>query len=90
MVIQERRGLTTHMAHTANRFADEGVRCTGSAWAEPPPKREGKRCRSCNYLSTGLRRAADYLLSRIEVVRRDSRSRWILRGSAFALQLSVQ
>ncbi len=55
IVIQEWWGLTTHMAHMADRFADEGYVALAPIFtAEPPRTTKVKRYSCCwGYPSTG-------------------------------------
>jgi carboxymethylenebutenolidase len=96
IVIQEWWGLTSHMAHMADRFADEGyVALAPDLYGGTTTHDEGEALRLLLELpvdraASDLRGAVDYLLSRDEVVGETVGVVGFCMGGAFALQLAVQ
>jgi carboxymethylenebutenolidase len=96
IVIQEWWGLTTHMAHMADRFADEGyVALAPDLYGGPTTHDESEALQLLLELpvdraAKDLRGAVDYLLSRHEVVGETLGVVGFCMGGAFALQLAVQ
>ena len=96
IVIQEWWGLTTHMAHTADRLAGEGyVALAPDLYGGATTHDEGEALQLLLELpvdraTRDLRGAVDYLLSRDEVVGETVGVVGFCMGGSFALQLAVQ
>src|ERR1700733_4079645 len=96
IVIQEWWGLTTHVAHMADRFAGEGyVALAPDLYGGATTHDEGEALKLLLELpidraARDLRGAVDYLLSRDEVVGETVGVVGFCMGGAFALQLAVQ
>ena len=96
IVIQEWWGLTTHMAHMADRFADEGyVALAPDLYGGATTHDESEALQLLLELpvdraARDLRGAVDYLFSRDEVVGETLGVVGFCMGGAFALQLAVQ
>ena len=96
IVIQEWWGLTTHMAHTADRFAAEGyVALAPDLYGGATTHDEAEALQllleiPVDRAARDLRGAVDYLLSRDEVVGETIGVVGFCMGGSFALQLAVQ
>jgi carboxymethylenebutenolidase len=96
IVIQEWWGLTTHMAHMADRLAGEGyVALAPDLYGGATTHDEGEALQMLLELpvdraTRDLRGAVDYLLSRDEVVGETVGVVGFCMGGSFALQLAVQ
>jgi carboxymethylenebutenolidase len=96
IVIQEWWGLTTHMAHVADRLAAEGyVALAPDLYGGATTHDEGEALQLLLELpvdraARDLGGAVDYLLSRDEVVGETLGVVGFCMGGAFALQLAVQ
>jgi carboxymethylenebutenolidase len=96
IVIQEWWGLTTHMAHTADRFAAEGyVALAPDLYGGATTHDEAEALQllleiPVDRAARDLRGAIDYLLSRDEVVGETIGVVGFCMGGSFALQLAVQ
>ena len=96
IVIQEWWGLTTHMAHMADRLAGEGyVALAPDLYGGATTHDEGEALQMLLELpvdraARDLRGAVDYLLSRDEVVGETVGVVGFCMGGSFALQLAVQ
>src|ERR1700722_9506155 len=96
IVIQEWWGLTSHMAHMADRFADEGyVALAPDLYGGATTHDEGKALQllldlPVDRAARDLRGAVDYLLSRDEVIGETLGVVGFCMGGAFALQLAIQ
>ena len=96
IVIQEWSGLTTHIAHTADRLAGEGyVALAPDLYGGATTHDEGEALRLLVELPVDraprdLRGAVDYLLLRDEMVGERVGIVGFCMGGAFALQLAVQ
>jgi carboxymethylenebutenolidase len=96
IVIQEWWGLTTHMAHTADRFAVEGyVALAPDLYGGATTHDEAEALQllleiPVDRAARDLRGAVDYLLSRDEVVGETIGIVGFCMGGSFALQLAVQ
>jgi carboxymethylenebutenolidase len=96
IVIQEWWGLTTHMAHTADRLAGEGyVALAPDLYGGTTTHDEAEALQLLLELpvdraARDLRGAVDYLLSRDEVVGETVGVVGFCMGGSFALQLAVQ
>src|SRR5580698_1570155 len=96
IVIQEWWGLTTHIAHMADRLADEGfVALAPDLYGGATTHDEGEALQLLLELpvdraTRDLRGAVDYLLARVEVVGETVGGVGICMGGSFALQLAVQ
>src|SRR5579862_6032985 len=96
IVIQEWWGLTTHMAHTADRLAGEGyVALAPDLYGGATTHDEGEALQLLLELpvdraTRDLRGAVDYLLSRDEVIGETVGAVGFCMGGAFVLQLAVQ
>src|SRR5580700_6897776 len=96
IVIQEWWGLTTHMAHMADRLAGEGyVTLAPDLYGGATTHDEGEALQLLLELpvdraTRDLRGAVDYLLSRDEAVGETLGVVGFCMGGAFALQLAVQ
>src|ERR1700733_4939858 len=96
IVIQEWWGLTSHMAHMADRFADEGyVALAPDLYGGATTHDEGEALQLLLELpvdraACDLRGAVDYLFARDEVVGETVGVVGFCMGGAFALQLAVQ
>jgi carboxymethylenebutenolidase len=96
IVIQEWWGLTTHIAHMADRFAGEGyVVLAPDLYGGATTHDEGEALRLLLELpvdraARDLRGAVDYLLSRNEVIGETVGVVGFCMGGSFALQLAVQ
>jgi carboxymethylenebutenolidase len=96
IVIQEWWGLTTHMAHIADRLAGEGyVALAPDLYGGATTHDEGEALQLLLELpvdraARDLRGAVDYLLARDEVVGETVGVVGFCMGGAFALQLAVQ
>jgi carboxymethylenebutenolidase len=96
IVIQEWWGLTTHMAHTADRLAGEGyVALAPDLYGGVTTHDEGEALTllleiPVDRAARDLRGAVDYLLSRDEVAGETVGIVGFCMGGSFALQLAVQ
>jgi carboxymethylenebutenolidase len=96
IVIQEWWGLTTHIAHMADRLAGEGyVALAPDLYGGATTHDEGEALQLLLKLpvdraARDLRGAVDYLLSRDEVVGETVGVVGFCMGGSFALQLAVQ
>jgi carboxymethylenebutenolidase len=96
IVIQEWWGLTTHIAHMADRLAGEGyVALAPDLYGGATTHDEGEALQLLLELpvdraARDLRGAVDYLLSRDEVVGETVGVVGFCMGGSFALQLAVQ
>jgi carboxymethylenebutenolidase len=96
IVIQEWWGLTTHIAHMADRLAGEGyVALAPDLYGGATTHDEGEALQwllelPVDRASRDLRGAVDYLLSRNEVVGETVGVVGFCMGGSFALQLAVQ
>jgi carboxymethylenebutenolidase len=96
IVIQEWWGLTTHIAHMADRLAGEGyVALAPDLYGGATTHDEGEALQMLLELpvdraARDLRGAVDYLLSRDEVVGEKVGVVGFCMGGSFALQLAVQ
>src|SRR5580704_3189924 len=96
IVIQEWWGLTTHVAHMADRLAGEGyVALAPDLYGGATTHDEGEALRLLLELpvdraARDLRGAVDYLLSRNEVIGETVGVVGFCMGGSFALQLAVQ
>jgi carboxymethylenebutenolidase len=96
IVIQEWWGLTTHVAHMADRLAGEGyVALAPDLYGGATTHDEGEALQMLLELpvdraAQDLRGAVDYLLSRDEVVGETVGVVGFCMGGSFALQLAVQ
>ena len=96
IVIQEWWGLTTHVAHMADRLAGEGyVALAPDLYGGATTHDEGEALQLMLELpvdraARDLRGAVDYLLSRDEVVGETVGVVGFCMGGSFALQLAVQ
>jgi carboxymethylenebutenolidase len=96
IVIQEWWGLTTHIAHMADRLAGEGyVALAPDLYGGVTTHDEGEALQllleiPVDRAARDLRGAVDYLLSRDEVVGETVAVVGFCMGGSFALQLAVQ
>jgi carboxymethylenebutenolidase len=96
IVIQEWWGLTTHMAHTADRFAAEGyVALAPDLYGGATTHDEAEALQllleiPVERAARDLRGAVEYLLARDEVVGETIGVVGFCMGGSFALQLAVQ
>jgi carboxymethylenebutenolidase len=96
IVIQEWWGLTTHIAHMADRLADEGyVALAPDLYGGAIAHDEGEALQMLleipvDRATRDLRGAVDYLLSRGDVVGETVGVVGFCMGGSFALQLAVQ
>jgi carboxymethylenebutenolidase len=96
IVIQEWWGLTTHIAHMADRLADEGyVALAPDLYGGAIAHDEGEALQMLleipvDRATRDLRGAVDYLLSRGDVVGEAVGVVGFCMGGSFALQLAVQ